>query len=51
MFLLFVWGAPLVEADIRGAYKSIIGAEHKTQVFAFENGDPLDTAAVQKAYS
>ena len=33
-------------ADIRRVYE-YHGAEHKT-VFAFENGDPLTTAAVQK---
>src|SRR5205807_2504116 len=45
MFLLFVWGVSLWK-DIRSVYE-YHGAEHKT-VFAFENGDPLDTAAVQK---
>jgi uncharacterized protein YqhQ len=45
MFLLFVWGVSLW-SDIRRVYE-YHGAEHKT-VFAFENGDPLDTAAVQK---
>ncbi|MFZ0563617.1 MAG: DUF1385 domain-containing protein [Terriglobales bacterium] len=45
MFLLFVWGVSLWK-DIRRVYE-YHGAEHKT-VFAFENGDPLDTAAVQK---
>jgi len=41
MFLLFVWGVSLWK-DIRRVYE-YHGAEHKT-VFAFENGDPLDTA-------
>ncbi|MGA8069662.1 MAG: DUF1385 domain-containing protein [Terriglobales bacterium] len=45
MFLLFVWGISLWK-DIRRVYQ-YHGAEHKT-VFAFENGDPLETAAVQK---
>jgi uncharacterized protein YqhQ len=45
MFLLFVWGVSLWR-DIRRVYE-YHGAEHKT-VFAFENGDPLETAAVQK---
>ena len=45
MFLLFVWGVSLWK-DIRRVYE-YHGAEHKT-VFAFENGDPLKTAAVQK---
>ena len=36
----FVW------SDIHRVYE-YHGAEHKT-VYAFENGDPLDTAAVQK---
>jgi uncharacterized protein YqhQ len=45
MFLLFVWGVSLWK-DIRRVYE-YHGAEHKT-VFAFESGDPLDTAAVQK---
>jgi len=45
MFLLFVWGVSLW-TDIRRVYE-YHGAEHKT-VFAFENGDPLETAAVQK---
>jgi len=45
MFLLFVWGVSLWK-DIRRVYE-YHGAEHKT-VFAFENGDRLDTAAVQK---
>ena len=45
MFLLFVWGVSLWK-DIRRVYE-YHGAEHKT-VFAFENGDPLTAAAVQK---
>jgi uncharacterized protein YqhQ len=45
MFLLFVWGVSLWK-DIRRVYE-YHGAEHKT-VYAFENGDPLETAAVQK---
>jgi uncharacterized protein YqhQ len=45
MFLLFVWGVSLWK-DIRRVYE-YHGAEHKT-VFAFENGDPLETGAVQK---
>ncbi len=45
MFLLFVWGVSLWK-DIRRVYE-YHGAEHKT-VFAFENGDPLKTDAVQK---
>jgi uncharacterized protein YqhQ len=45
MFLLFVWGVSLWK-DIRRVYE-YHGAEHKT-VFAFENGDPLETDAVQK---
>jgi uncharacterized protein YqhQ len=45
MFLLFVWGVSLWK-DIRRVYQ-YHGAEHKT-VFAFENGDPLESAAVQK---
>ena len=45
MFLLFVWGVSLWK-DIRRVYE-YHGAEHKT-VFAFENGDPLETANVQK---
>ena len=42
MFLLFVWGVSLWK-DIRRVYE-YHGAEHKT-VFAFENGDPLETGA------
>jgi uncharacterized protein YqhQ len=45
LFLLFIWGVSLFR-DIRRVYE-YHGAEHKT-VFAFENGDPLSTAAVQK---
>ncbi|PYX33164.1 MAG: DUF1385 domain-containing protein [Acidobacteria bacterium] len=45
MFLLFVWGVSLWK-DIRRVYE-YHGAEHKT-VFAFENGDPLNSAEVQK---
>ena len=45
LFLLFIWGTSLL-GDIRRVYQ-YHGAEHKT-VFAFENGDPLNTAAVQK---
>ena len=45
LFLLFIWGVSLWK-DIRRVYE-YHGAEHKT-VFAFENGDRLDTASVQK---
>jgi len=45
LFLLFIWGLSLMK-DIRRVYE-YHGAEHKT-VFAFENGDPLETGAVQK---
>ncbi len=45
LFLLFIWGVSLFP-DIRRVYQ-YHGAEHKT-VFAFENGDPLSTSAVQK---
>jgi uncharacterized protein YqhQ len=45
LFLLFIWGVSLWP-DIRRVYE-YHGAEHKT-VFAFENGDPLETTAVQK---
>jgi uncharacterized protein YqhQ len=45
LFLLFIWGTSLLK-DIRRVYQ-YHGAEHKT-VFAFENGDPLDTPSVQK---
>jgi uncharacterized protein YqhQ len=44
LFLLFIWGTSLL-GDIRRVYE-YHGAEHKT-VFAFENGDPLTTGAVQ----
>jgi uncharacterized protein YqhQ len=45
LFLLFVWGVSLWK-DIRRVYE-YHGAEHKT-VFAFENGDPLTAAEIQK---
>jgi uncharacterized protein YqhQ len=45
LFLLFIWGTSLWP-DIRRVYQ-YHGAEHKT-VFAFENGDPLETVEVQK---
>ena len=45
LFLLFIWGTSLLP-DIRRVYQ-YHGAEHKT-VFAFENGDPLEVADVQK---
>lgn len=45
LFLLFIWGVSLFP-DIRRVYQ-YHGAEHKT-VFAFENGAPLEIAAVQK---
>jgi uncharacterized protein YqhQ len=45
LFLLFIWGVSLWK-DIRRVYE-YHGAEHKT-VFAFENGDTLETAEVQK---
>ena len=45
LFLLFIWGVSLFK-DIRRVYE-YHGAEHKT-VYAFENGDPLETPAVQK---
>jgi len=45
LFLLFIWVTSLWP-DIRRVYQ-YHGAEHKT-VFAFENGDPLEIAAVQK---
>jgi uncharacterized protein YqhQ len=45
LFLLFIWAVSLLR-DIRRVYE-YHGAEHKT-VYAFENGDPLETAAVQK---
>lgn len=44
LFLLFIWATSLL-ADIRRVYE-YHGAEHKT-VFAYENGDPLTTGAVQ----
>jgi uncharacterized protein YqhQ len=45
LFLLFIWGVSLMR-DIHRVYE-YHGAEHKT-VYAFENGDPLETRAVQK---
>src|ERR1700676_2012703 len=45
LFLLFIWGTSLWK-DIRRVYE-YHGAEHKT-VFAFENGDSLNTPSVQK---
>src|SRR6201997_2322195 len=45
LFLFFIWGVSLW-ADIRRV-SQYHGAEHKT-VFAFENGDPLQTGPVQK---
>jgi len=45
LFLLFIWGVSLWK-DIRRVYE-YHGAEHKT-VYAFENGDPLNVATVQK---
>src|SRR5213075_949229 len=45
LFLLFIWAVSLWK-DIRRVYE-YHGAEHKT-VFAFENGDPLNSAEVQK---
>jgi uncharacterized protein YqhQ len=45
LFLLFIWGVSLFK-DIRRVYE-YHGAEHKT-VYAFENGDPLGVAEVQK---
>ena len=45
VFLLFIWGVSLWR-DIHRVYE-YHGAEHKT-VFAFENGDALETQAVQK---
>lgn len=45
LFLLFIWGVSLMP-DIRRVYE-YHGAEHKT-VFAFENGDAMDTSAVQR---
>lgn len=45
LFLLFIWATSLLP-DIRRVYE-YHGAEHKT-VFAFENGDSLNTDAVQR---
>jgi uncharacterized protein YqhQ len=45
LFLLFIWGVSLW-SDIHRVYE-YHGAEHKT-VYAFENGDPLAIASVQK---
>ena len=45
LFVLFIFSTSLMR-DIRRVYE-YHGAEHKT-VFAFENGDPLSTGAVQK---
>src|SRR5437868_5214636 len=45
LFLMFILGVSLWR-DIHRVYE-YHGAEHKT-VFAFENGDPLQTSAVQK---
>ncbi|MBZ5705359.1 MAG: DUF1385 domain-containing protein [Acidobacteriia bacterium] len=45
LFLLFIWGVSLWR-DIHRVYE-YHGAEHKT-VYAFENGDALETRAVQK---
>ncbi len=45
LFLLFIWATSLWP-DIRRVYE-YHGAEHKT-VFAFENGDALNAAAVQR---
>ncbi len=45
LFLLFIWGVSLWK-DIRRVYQ-YHGAEHKT-VFAFEDGNALETAEVQK---
>jgi len=45
LFLFFIWAVSLWR-DIRRVYE-YHGAEHKT-VYAFENGDPLETSAVQK---
>src|ERR1700676_4391251 len=45
LFLLFIYGTSLWK-DIRRVYE-YHGAEHKT-VFAFENGDSLNTPSVQK---
>jgi uncharacterized protein YqhQ len=45
LFLLFIWGVSRLK-DIHRVFE-YHGAEHKT-VFAFENGDPMETATVQK---
>jgi uncharacterized protein YqhQ len=45
LFLLFIWGISRL-ADIHRVFE-YHGAEHKT-VFAFESGDPLQVAEVQK---
>jgi uncharacterized protein YqhQ len=45
LFLLFIWGVSRLK-DIHRVFE-YHGAEHKT-VFAFESGDPMETAAVQK---
>ena len=45
LFLLFIWGVSFLK-DIRRVYE-YHGAEHKT-VFAFENGDALNTGNVQR---
>jgi uncharacterized protein YqhQ len=45
LFLLFIWGVSRMK-DIHRVFQ-YHGAEHKT-VFAFENGDPLNTKEVQK---
>jgi len=45
LFLLFIWGVSRLK-DIHRVFE-YHGAEHKT-VFAFENGDPMETSAVQK---
>ena len=45
LFLFFIWAVSLWR-DIHRVYE-YHGAEHKT-VYAFENGDPLETGAVQK---
>ncbi len=47
LFLLFIWGVSLW-SDIRRVYE-YHGAEHKT-VYAFENGDPLNTAVGAKVF-
>jgi uncharacterized protein YqhQ len=45
LFLLFIWSVSFLK-DIRRVYE-YHGAEHKT-VFAFENGDDLNTGNVQR---